>query len=77
MNTKRTFDLDEDDERDVNAAIAEFQRRGMRWPANDPETPNALILGEGTSCLAGAILGEICRDWLESLGRLHQEGGQA
>lgn len=68
MNTKRTFDLDEDDERDVNAAIAEFQRRGARF--DDGE----LILGEGESCFPGAILGEICRSWLESLDRLYQEG---
>lgn len=73
MTTKALF-LDPDDERDVNAAITEFQRKGMRWPADDPETPGALILPEGESCTAGAILGEICRDWLERQGMLRQDG---
>lgn len=70
----KTFRLDPDDERDVNAAIAHAQRTWPRWPADDAETPNSLILGEGRSCLAGAILGEICRSWLESQGALRQDG---
>lgn len=66
MNVTKTLRLDVDDERDVNRAIAEFQRSGARHEDGE------LVLGEGTSCMAGAILGEICRAWLEDRGRLPQ-----
>lgn len=59
----RTLTLDDDDARDINAAIAFWQRFRVRLP-------------EGDSCTAGAVLGEICRNWLESHGALHQDGNQ-
>lgn len=52
--------LDDDDYRDVNAAIAERQR-SPRW--YDEE--GGVLLPEGDSDLPGAIIGEICRAWLD------------
>ena len=56
---KITLELDEDDARDVNAAIATWQAR-----ARDSAGVN---LPEGESCIRGAILAIICRGWLDSL----------
>lgn len=50
-----TLTLDEDDERTIQAAIAEYQRRHH---AAFGET----ILPEGESCMAGAIIAELVRD---------------
>lgn len=68
--TTKTLRLDPDDERDINAAIAYHQSVVI---PGDP--PFRLPLPDGDSCTAGAILGEICRDWLESHGAL--EGSDA
>ncbi len=57
-----TLALDEDDSRDINQAIATYQRSN-RWPT---DRGGGVLLPEGDSDLRGAILGEICRDWLES-----------
>ena len=51
------LDLDADNARDINAAIALYQRT---FRHDDGDT----MVGEGEGDLAGAILGEICRDWL-------------
>lgn len=66
---KITIDLDDDDYRDFNAAIATYQRRNH-------VAGRGTILPEGESCAAGAIIGEICRDWLEARGELRQDGGE-
>jgi hypothetical protein len=63
--------LDADDERDINAAIAHYQAT-QRWDQFGGE--GGVFLPEGESDLAGAILGEICRMWLESRGALRQDG---
>lgn len=68
--TPLTCMLDDDDARDINAAIAHHQRT-RRWPANEG---GGHMLPEGDSDTIGAVLGEICRDWLESQGALRQEG---
>ncbi len=65
----KTLELDADDERDINAAVAHWQM--LMWQ------PGSLyLLPDGTSCTAGAVLGEICRGWLESHGALRQNGGR-
>lgn len=56
-----TLNVDDDDERDINAAIARYQKT-CRWH----DKQGGVMLPEGESDLAGAIIGEICRDWLES-----------
>lgn len=61
--TAKTLHLDPDDERDLNAAISHYQAT-RRWK----DEQGGVILPEGESCVAGAILGELCRDWLESEG---------
>jgi hypothetical protein len=60
-NTIRTFSLDADDERHVNQAIA-YRQAHLR-------VEGECILPEGESDTAGAILAEICRDWLEAHGQ--------
>jgi hypothetical protein len=52
-----SFVADEDDARAIHAAVARHQTRRI-----DGEH----ILPEGYSDTLGAILGEICRDWLEA-----------
>lgn len=61
--TIMVLNLDADDARDINAAIAHYQRT-RRWPEGGTSLP------EGESDMAGAIIGEICRDWLEAKGAL-------
>jgi hypothetical protein len=58
-----TINLDDDDARDINRAIAHYQAT-RRWTAAQG---GGVLLPEGESDLAGAILGEICRDWLEDM----------
>ena len=66
---KITFDLDDGDYRDLNAAIATYQRRN-RWK----DEQGGVLIPEGESDLLGAIIGEICRDWMEAGGELRQGG---
>lgn len=54
----RTVTLDKHDDRDITAAVATFQLRNAAW--------QGVLLPDGGSCKLGAILAEICRDWLES-----------
>jgi hypothetical protein len=62
---KFILDADADDARDINAAITQYQRT-VRWPDNKG---GGVLLTDGTSNLVAAILGEICRDWLEYKAR--------
>lgn len=55
-----TFISDDDDERDIRRAIARFQAT-RRWPDK-----SGIMVTDGESELSAAILGEICRDWLEA-----------
>lgn len=64
-----TITLDPDDARDINAAIARYQS-STRWPQSDG---GGVLLPEGESDLPGAILGEICRYWLDKQ-MIHKEG---
>lgn len=57
--TRLTFDVDSDDERDINAAIARYQRYN-RW-----EDTGETLVPEGDGPLCGLILAEICRAYLE------------
>lgn len=52
--------VDEDDARSIHEAIAHYQAT-RRWT----DAEGGVLLPEGDSDLRGAILGEICRDWLE------------
>ena len=54
-----TITLDELDAKAVNKAIAVRQRQRINGEC---------ILPDSESDLAGTILGEICRDWLEQRG---------
>jgi hypothetical protein len=63
--TLLTFDVDDDDARDINAAIAIFQKRNRRM--------HGALLPDGDGDLAGRVLAEVCRDWLEDRNELHQE----
>lgn len=67
--SKLILELDQDDQRDVHRAIAEFQKRNESW--------DGALMPEGGGNLAGRIIGEICRGWLESRGMLgvDPEGG--
>lgn len=56
--------VDEDDSRAINAAIAYYQVHN-RWDDED----GGILIPEGESDLAGAVLGEICRGWLEWMER--------
>ena len=58
---KLILDVDADDDRDIHAAVAHYQKT-VRW---SPGEGGGVMLGEGTSDLLGAIVGEICRDWLD------------
>ncbi len=53
-----TLVLDNDDDRAVQAAIAERQR-DSRWP------DGGVMLPEGKSNLSGAIIAEICRAYVD------------
>jgi DNA adenine methylase len=55
---RMTITLDPDDERAVNTAIATYQRLN-RWPEG------GTLIPEGESDLAGAIVAEICRAYLQ------------
>ena len=59
LNTKLHLSIDDDDARDINAAIAVYQRRSH-------QAFGEVIVPEGASCQAGAILAEICRAWMET-----------
>lgn len=61
---KMLLELDEDDYRAVQAAIAHRQKMFRDIPGCERG-----IMPEGDSNTAGAVLAEICRGWLESLGR--------
>jgi len=65
---KRMFsvELDELDEAAINKAIAVHQRR-IRVEGEH-------ILPEGDSCVPGATLAEVCRNWLESIGEWKGRG---
>ena len=65
-----TIDLDTDDLRDYMRAIVVYQRQN-RWHDDQGGT----LLPEGESDISGAIIGEICRDWLEARGELPQNAG--
>ncbi len=52
--------IDDDDERAVNTAVAHFQA-SRRWPEAEG---GGIMLPDGDSDLRGAILSEICREWL-------------
>ena len=54
-----TCDVDADDARSIHEAIALYQRRS-RWPEG------GTLVAEGSSDLRGAVLGEICRAYLEA-----------
>jgi hypothetical protein len=56
--------VDDDDERAIQGAIATYQKR-TRWPE---ERGGGVLIPEGDSDLPGAILGEICRGWMEAYG---------
>jgi hypothetical protein len=58
--------VDADDARDINAAIAVYQRRNHYM--------GGCLLPDGEGDMAGRCLGEICRGWLEARGELHQQG---
>ena len=62
--TKKSLTLDADDDRSINEAIATYQAT-HRWK----DEQGGVLLPEGESCIAGAILGEICRDWLDQWRR--------
>lgn len=64
----KTLHLDPDDERDINAAVAHYQA-SRRWEHFKDCKEQGVFLPDGDSCVAGAILGELCRDWLESEGK--------
>jgi hypothetical protein len=55
-----TLVLDDDDERAVQAAMAERQR-SSRWDDSD----GGVLLPEGDSDLPGAIIAEICRAYVD------------
>ena len=57
--TRLVFEVDSDDERDINAAIARYQSVN-RWG----DTGDTLV-PEGDGPLNGLILAEICRAYLE------------
>ncbi len=59
--TTLTVRLDELDAGAVHAAIAHYQ---ATWRYRDAE--GGVILPEGESDTAGAVLAEICRAWLET-----------
>lgn len=61
---RMAFVADEDDFRDIHAAVVRYQVNS-RWPEKDG---GGVMLGNGESDLLGAIIGEICRDWLEEHG---------
>ncbi len=65
---QKTLTLDPDDERDINAAIAHYQA-SRRWENFEGCPEKGTCLPEGESCMAGAILGELCRNFLESEGK--------
>lgn len=58
-NTHMHLSLDADDSRAVHAAIATYQRRSHK-------AFGEVIVPEGESNNAGAVLAEICRDWMET-----------
>jgi hypothetical protein len=53
-----TFIADDDDHRDIYAAIAAYQRARR--------TENQLMIGDGDGDLAARILGSICRAWMDA-----------
>lgn len=60
-----TLELDADDFDAVQTALGKYQTRS-RWSARNG---GGVMVPEGESDLAGAIIGEICRDWLEQIER--------
>jgi len=60
MTTQMILDLDDDNEASVQEAIATYQRRKHRIGVRGEQ-----MVGEGEGDMAGRILAEICRDWLE------------
>lgn len=63
MGVKRFVVLVDDlDEKAINQAIAVYQRR------NQGSDGKGTLIPEGESSLGGAILGELCRNYLESIG---------
>lgn len=68
MNLTIVLSVDEDDDRDINAAISMYQAT-RRWEllrsGRSAPTAQGVFLPEGDSDLPGAILGEICRMWME------------
>lgn len=53
-----TIEVDSDDERAIIEAISYYQ-------AHSHSIHGQTIVAEGTSSLRGAILGEICRAWID------------
>ncbi len=58
-----TFAADDDDFRDIETAIAQFQAT-HRYR----DEIGGVALGEGEGDLGARILGEICRSWMEAEG---------
>lgn len=57
------FEVDEDDDRAINEAFAKMQQLNQPFGGSD-------ALPEGESDLRGAMLGEICRGWIELMAML-------
>lgn len=60
-----TLYVDDDDARSIHEAIARYQAT-VRWELISKDAEPGVFLPEGESDLAGAILGEICRTWLDT-----------
>lgn len=60
-----TLECDGDDLRAIREAIAKYQVT-YRWEKLGSTTDRGVFLPEGDSDLAGAIVGEICRQWMEA-----------
>lgn len=58
-----TLECDGDDLRSIRDAIAKYQAN-YRWEKMGDNEPG-VFLPEGDSDIAGAIVGEICRQWVE------------
>lgn len=57
------LNLDEDDYNSIQEAIAKRQAYGR----NLPDSNGQKIMPDGDSNIAGAVLAEICRGWIELL----------
>lgn len=65
--TTMRMDVDELDERSINRAISVYQTRSFK-------AFGEIIIPEGGSDQRAAIIGEICRGWIEMTEAITSEG---